>query len=117
MMRAALMYSVPSLRKRGGSIVVLTLLVGLIGAVVLTAVAGARRTATSFERLQEETLAADLTVFIPEVDEGDLRVLRRLPGVVAMARAKQLTSFVNGRFGSVGSRSTAASVGPSTSHA
>jgi ABC-type antimicrobial peptide transport system permease subunit len=101
-MRAALMYSLPSLRKRGASIVVLTLLVGLIGTVVLTAVAGARRTSTSFERLKDETLAADLTVFIPEVDEADLRVLRRLPGVLAMARAKQLTSFVNGRFASVG---------------
>jgi ABC-type antimicrobial peptide transport system permease subunit len=101
-MRAALMYSVPSLRRRASSILVLTLLVGLIGTVVLTALAGARRTSTSFERLQEESLAADLTVFIPEVDDDDLRVLRELPGVVAMARAKQLTAFINGRFASVG---------------
>jgi ABC-type antimicrobial peptide transport system permease subunit len=101
-MRGALMYATPWLRRRWVSILLLTLLVGLIGAVVLTAFAGARRTASSFQRLHDETLAADLTVFIPHVDEHDLRVLRALPGVEAMARAKQLTSFVNGGFASVG---------------
>ena len=57
------------LRRRWGSVIVLTLLVGLVAAVVLASLAGARRTSSAFTRFQAETLAPDLTIFIPTVDE------------------------------------------------
>ena len=46
-------------RRRRASLLALTLLAGLSFAVVAVAVAGARRTATSFERLRATTLAYD----------------------------------------------------------
>ncbi|MEX2267406.1 MAG: FtsX-like permease family protein [Acidimicrobiia bacterium] len=101
-MRAAVMYARVTLRERGRSALVLALLVGLVGAFVIASFAGARRTASSFDRFAEETRAADLTVFTPELDTADLVQLRKLPGVEAIGLGKQLTALVNGGFGSVG---------------
>ena len=84
------------LRRRWRSVVVLTVLVGLVGAVVLASLAGARRTSTAFGRFQDETLAADLTVFVPAVDDATLADLRALPGVTAIGTARQLTADVEG---------------------
>ena len=90
------------LRRRWRSVVVLTVLVGLVGAVVLASLAGARRTSTAFGRFQDETLAADLTVFVPAVDDATLADLRALPGVTAIGTARQLTADVEGHTQSIG---------------
>ena len=62
-------------RRRRASLLALTLLAGLSFAVVAVAVAGARRTATSFERLRATTLAYDHGVAIdaPGQNPGDGR--------------------------------------------
>ncbi|MFL6206268.1 MAG: ABC transporter permease [Acidimicrobiales bacterium] len=70
-------------RRRVRSALALVLLVGLTGAVVLAAWAGARRTATTYDRLQESVHQADLTV-ATEGDPGsfDPTIAVDGPGVV-----------------------------------
>ncbi len=50
------------LRRHRGALVWLGLLMGLVGAAVIAAVIGARRTATAPERLAEQTAAPDFSV-------------------------------------------------------
>jgi putative ABC transport system permease protein len=101
-MTAPWMFATVTLRKSAGSVVVLTLLIGLVGTVVLTSFAGARRTASAFERFREETLAADLTVFSPRITDRDIKTLSALPGVKTIGRGRELTSEVDGSFVSLG---------------
>ncbi len=61
-MRASWLIARADLRRRWGTVVALTLLVGLVSAIVLTAFAGARRTSTAFDRFRQETVARDLAV-------------------------------------------------------
>ena len=93
-MRVSWMYAAASMRRNAGGVLVLTLLVGLVGAVVLASLAGSRRTASSFERFRDETLAQDLVIFVPEISDVDIAELRRLPDVEALGIAKQLTTTV-----------------------
>jgi hypothetical protein len=51
-------------RRRRAGMLGLVLLCGLAGAVVLTVAAGARRTATSLDRLVEATSAADVVAAV-----------------------------------------------------
>jgi hypothetical protein len=101
-MRGSWLVARVDLRRRWASVVVLTLLVAVVSAVVLAALAGARLTSTAFERFRDETLAADLTVFIPAVDDATMARLRALPGVVQIGQGRQLPSTVNGAFVGVG---------------
>ena len=55
-------------RRRIRAVVGLALLAGLAGAVVLTAVAGARRTSTSFQRFARESSSADVVIDVGAVD-------------------------------------------------
>ena len=64
----------------------LVLLVGLAGGTVLIAVAGARRTASSFDRFRREARAADLTLNASGLDLEGLDRVERLPQVEALAR-------------------------------
>jgi len=64
----------------------LVLLVGLAGGVVLTVVAGARRSSTAYERFRQETLAGDLDVAPSNPDPALFDKVERLPQVEAMAR-------------------------------
>lgn len=77
------------LRQRRGATVLLILLVGLVGGIVMTTAAGARRSATAYERFREETLAGDLDIAPSEPSEADFEAIRALPEVAAMTR----TSF------------------------
>jgi hypothetical protein len=91
------------LRRRWGSLLVVTLLVVLAGGVTLAAVAGARRTATSFERFQETTRNHDVLVFAQGVDRRDVTELRSRPGVEAVGYLRQLAMIrPDGEFLAVG---------------
>jgi hypothetical protein len=69
----------------------LILLVGLAGGAVLTAVAGARRSSTAYERFREETLASDLDISFDGppsgIDEEAEQQLAALPQVEVVARS------------------------------
>ena len=68
-MRAAWFVARAQLRALWGSVIVLTLIVGLTGAVVLASVAGARRTSTAFERFPQEIHRRPLHRAIPPAIE------------------------------------------------
>ena len=77
-------------RRRWAATCVVVLLVGVAGGVVLTAVAGARRSSTAYDRFRAATLAADLDVaFESPPDEGlDARAaeIAQLPQVEVLTR-------------------------------
>src|SRR3984957_2610584 len=95
--RTALAWTAPvwltlrtDLRRKWRAMLGVALLLGLIGGVVLTAVAGARRTDTAYPRLLTWANASQLDV-IPTVNdvvpEDYYRALGRLPQVASMATA------------------------------
>ncbi|HEY8057855.1 MAG TPA: hypothetical protein VID94_03850, partial [Acidimicrobiales bacterium] len=69
------------LRRRAGGYLAVVLVVALSGAVAMTALAGARRTASAFERYLEASDASDLSVNIARYDEANQAALAELPGV------------------------------------
>jgi FtsX-like permease family len=73
------------LRRRARSLAVLSVLVALAAATVMTAVAGARRGSTAMERLLDRTLPATIAV-LPNDPEFDWAPVAELPGVEALAR-------------------------------
>jgi hypothetical protein len=88
-------------RRRRASLLALTLLAGLSFAVVAVAVAGARRTATSFERLRATTLAYDHGVAIdaPGENPGDGRgyddaTVRRIEQLPQVAAIGEIVTYV-----------------------
>jgi ABC-type lipoprotein release transport system permease subunit len=72
------------LRRRWRSLVVVALLVGLVGVVVLTAVAGARRTESAYPRLRDAVHTSDASV---EVSSEYFDEIAGLPQVEAVAPA------------------------------
>jgi ABC-type lipoprotein release transport system permease subunit len=78
------------LRQRWASTIVLMLLIGLVSAVVLTGIAGARRASSSFDRFLAESLAADVYVFPGEVTPQQVREFARAPYIAAVAAAQEL---------------------------
>ena len=71
----------------------LTVLVGLVGAVVLASVAGARRTSSSLERFEDETRSANLEIDAGETTPAELREFARTPNVAAVAPLRQIAIF------------------------
>ena len=53
--------------RRRGQVIVLALVVAVAGTVVLASAAGARRTASSFDRFADATRAYDVLVFFREL--------------------------------------------------
>ena len=74
-------------RRRWRPLAALALLLGLVGGVVLTAAAGARRTDTAYPRLLEWARAAQVDI-LPDssgLSAGYFAALARLPQVAAMS--------------------------------
>ena len=69
-------------RQRWRGLVVLALLVGIVGATVLAAVAGARRTDSAYSRLLDSIAAADASI---EVSPEYFDAIAALPQVAAVA--------------------------------
>lgn len=78
------------LRRRWRCFVVVALLVAFAGGVTLAAVAGAKRTSTSFDRFRTSVRSHDVLLFAEDVDRGDVHELRSLPGVAAIGYLRQL---------------------------
>jgi hypothetical protein len=66
--------------------VALAVLTGVAGGVVLTTVAGARRSSTAYERFRHDTLAADIDIAPSIPDPARFDAVARLPQVEAMTR-------------------------------
>jgi putative ABC transport system permease protein len=90
-MRAAFLLSRTELRHRWPSLIVLAVLVALTGGVTLTAVAGARRTSSSYRRFLEKSRNQDLIIFADDVRPADVAKLRAMPGVDAIGYGRQMT--------------------------
>jgi ABC-type lipoprotein release transport system permease subunit len=73
------------IRRRWRGVVVLTLLVAMVGAVVLAASAGARRTSTALERFRDSSLAADIELD-GQPTPAQLDQLRHVDGVAAVGQ-------------------------------
>src|ERR1043165_9110942 len=103
LMRAALLLARSELRRRWPSLLVLAVLVAFTGGVTLTAVAGARRTASSYDRFLEVSRNQDAILFADDVRPADVARLRQMPGVDAIGYARQMTIVrPNGEFLAVG---------------
>src|SRR3954462_13772915 len=90
------------LRRRWGSLLVVALVVAITGGgagaravaipggVTLAALAGARRTATSFDRFKTTSRNHDVLLFAEGISRAEVGQLRRLPGVEGVGYARQL---------------------------
>lgn len=72
------------LRRRWRQTLLLTVLVGLVGAIVLAAVAGARRTDGALGRFEMTSRAAELELFAGDATPAELSRFRNSPGVAAV---------------------------------
>lgn len=87
-MRAVGLVVRSELRRRLRGLIFVALLVALGATVTLVAVAGARRTATSFDRMQATSRTHDVLLFAGPVTAGDVRRLRAVPGVAGVGWAR-----------------------------
>ncbi len=90
-MGAVLLLARSEMRRRWRSVVVLTLLVGFVGAVVLALTGAARRTDTALERFEARSAASTLEIDVGDATPSQLDELRRVPGVSAVAALYQMT--------------------------
>lgn len=100
------------MRRRWGAILGLMLLVGVVGAVVIAGVAGARRSASALERFEATSRKADVEINVGDVTPEQVDALRHARGVAAVAELRQLTMYpekgdvslagaIDSRFGTV----------------
>ena len=83
-------------RRRRRALLALALLAGVAGAVVLIAVAGARRTATSFERLAADSRSADVLADVGAVDPAIVEQITQLPMVDVSGAVTVVFAIVDG---------------------
>ena len=83
------------LRRRTGGYIAIVVVVALSGAVAMTALAGARRTASAFERYLEASDASALSINIARYDEANQAALEDLPGV---AQVRSYAAVLAGPF-------------------
>ena len=92
-MGAVWMLARHELRGRWRSTIALAVLVGLVGAVVLASVAGARRTLSSLDRFEDSSRASDVEINAGGVSAEKLREFRATDGVAAVGVLRQLTLY------------------------
>jgi hypothetical protein len=76
------------IRRRWRRVVALTLLVGVVGAVVLSTVAGARRSASALPRFNASSRASDVELFVGDATPAQMSALQGVPGVASLARLR-----------------------------
>ncbi len=96
MRTGVMMWMTADWRRRRRSILLLVVLVGVAGAVTLTAVVGARRTATSFERFSDRTRPADVLVDVGAVDDRAIRDVTQLSMVEVWGAYTVVFAIVDG---------------------
>jgi ABC-type lipoprotein release transport system permease subunit len=79
-----------ALRRGWRGLALTVVVVAVVGSVSLAALAGARRTSSSFRRFLEVSKAHDVLVFADDARPGDVRRLRSLPGVETIGYARGL---------------------------
>ena len=84
-MGAVRMVAGGEIRRRWKRVVVLVLLVGVVGAVVLSIVAGARRSESALARFNASSRAGDLELTVGDPTASQLRAFGRVAGVEAFA--------------------------------
>ena len=84
-MGAVGMLACAEIRRRWRGTVVLTLLVGIVGAIVLASVAGARRSDSSLARFNTYSRSSDAEISVGNTTAAQLRALRRVREVEAVA--------------------------------
>jgi hypothetical protein len=105
-MGAVWMCSRSGLGRRWTQVIGLALVVAVAGAVVLAATAGARRTASSFDRFTTSTRAYDVLVFFRQLGPSTVDTVRRMPGVEAAGLvAARAVQFADGTFVAAGAPS------------
>jgi ABC-type lipoprotein release transport system permease subunit len=76
------------IRRRWRSALALVVLIGIVGALVLATVAGARRSGTALERFNRESRSSQLEIAIEPPTERELEEFRSTPGVEALAHLR-----------------------------
>src|SRR4051794_40112225 len=83
-------------RRRRRTLIALAVLVGVAAGGVMTAVAGARRSATSLERLADDSHTSDLLVDVGEAGLPAAKRIDALPSVADTAAVTLLFAVVDG---------------------
>jgi ABC-type lipoprotein release transport system permease subunit len=102
------------IRRRGRRILVLMLLLGVVGGVVLSSVAGARRSSSALARFNALSRAADLELTVGDASPSQLQAFRAVKGVDSFAplrggalnfpsapQLQAIASAIDTRFGTV----------------
>jgi ABC-type lipoprotein release transport system permease subunit len=89
-MNGVLLVAWSVVRRHWRNLVVVIMLVGVAGAVVLAATAGARRTSSSLDRFRTYSRSADLELDLDAATPEQLAELRRLPEVAAIGVLRQV---------------------------
>ena len=92
-MRAIGMLARARRRGRWPALLVLALLVGLTGGAVIAAAAGARRTASSVDRFEDWSRAADFEIGVGDPTDAELAAFRATPGVEAIGSLRQVALY------------------------
>jgi hypothetical protein len=94
---AVLLLSRRELRRRWRSTVFLTVLVGLVGAVVLASAAGAHRSGTALSRFIAYSRSSDAEIDVQDASPAQLAAFRRVPQVADFAVLHAYALNVHGR--------------------
>lgn len=89
-------------RRRRIALLALSLLLSIAGGVVLTAVSGARRTASSLERLSRAAHAGDLLANVGDYDPAAVDAIRALPSTSRVGAATIVFAIVDGNDSDLG---------------
>ena len=95
-MAGALLWVRGSLRRRRAGTVAVIILCAIAGAVVLTVTAGARRSATSLDRLAEATAAADVLLDVTGMDSTAMDAVRGSPVVADAGELSIVFALMDG---------------------